>query len=93
MRPREKDSLLSSALDERIKEDDLLVTGPAWKALLAEFSLSQSMDESASLYAEVREANPNAATKEFGRALRVLRVQAALTRGKTGFCFGVGFIF
>ncbi len=45
---------------------------------LAEFSLSQSMAESANLYAQVREANPDAAAKELAIALRAAKVQAAL---------------
>ncbi len=46
--------------------------------LLAEFSLSQSMAESVNLYAEVREANPDARAKELGTALRAAKVRAAL---------------
>jgi hypothetical protein len=76
---RKKDLLLSSALAEMIKEDELLVRGPAQDALLKEHALTLTMeDNNSNLYAEVREANPNAAAKELGRALRALRVQAAL---------------
>jgi hypothetical protein len=62
----EKDFLLA----EKKKEEELLVRGPVQDALLAEFSRSLTMAESVNLYAEVREANPNAAAKELGSALR-----------------------
>jgi hypothetical protein len=75
---RKKDSLLlSSALAERKKKDELLVSGPAQDALLAEFDRSLTMAESGNLYAEVKEANPNASAKELGKALRAFKVQAA----------------
>ncbi len=74
----EKDSLLSSTLAEMIKEDELLVSGPAKDALLKEHALSLTKGESVDIYAEVREANPDASAKELGKALRAFRVQAAL---------------
>jgi hypothetical protein len=76
---REKDLILSSALAERKKEEELLVRGPAQNALLAEFDLSLTMAESSNQYVEVKDANPNASAKEIGAALRAFRVQAALT--------------
>jgi hypothetical protein len=75
---RKKHSLLLSALAEKKKEDELLVRGPAQDALLAEFARSLTMAESSNLYAEVKEANPNASAKELGRALRAFKLQAAL---------------
>ena len=75
---RKKDLLLSSALAERKKEDELLVRGPAQDALLVEFDRSLTMAESGNLYGEVKDANPNASAKELGTALRAFRVQAAL---------------
>ena len=47
----EKDFLLSSALSERIKDDELLVRGPAQDALLKEYSLSLTLEESVNTYA------------------------------------------
>jgi hypothetical protein len=74
----EKDSLLSSSLAEKKKEDELLMRGPAQDALLAEFARSLTMAESSDLYSEVKEAHPNAPAKELGRALRAFKLQAAL---------------
>ncbi len=76
--------LLSSALSERKKEDELLVRGPAQDALLAEFDRSLTMAESGNLYAEVKEANPNASAQELGKALRAFRVQTALVWYRKG---------
>ncbi len=70
----EKDFLLA----KRKKEEELLVRGPAQDALLKEFTLSLTEGESIEIYAEVREANPNAGAKELGRALRASKIQAAL---------------
>ncbi len=52
--------------------------GPAQNALLKEHALSLAKGESVDIYADVREANPNASAKELGKALRAHRVQAAL---------------
>jgi hypothetical protein len=76
---RKNDLLLSSALSERIKEDEFLVRGPAQDALLLEHSLTLTKEEEGNLLAEVMEANPNTAARELGKALRTRRVQAALT--------------
>jgi hypothetical protein len=65
----EKVFLLSSALDARIKEDELLVRGPAQFALLKEHALSLTADERFRLYAEVRKANPEAEAKEIAKIL------------------------
>jgi hypothetical protein len=70
---------LSSDLSERIKEDELLVRGPAQEALLKDHALSLAEGESAAMYAEFREANPDASAKEHVRALRAFRVQAELS--------------
>ena len=74
----EKDFLLSSALSERIKDDELLVRGPAQDALLKEHALSRTLEESVHTYAAVKEANPKAGAKELGKILRAAKVQAAL---------------
>ena len=58
---RKKDLLLSSALSERIKEDELLVRGPAQDALLAEHALTLTKEDESNLFAKVMEANPKAA--------------------------------
>jgi hypothetical protein len=73
----EKDFLLSSALSERIKDDELLVRGPAQDALLKEHALSLTLDESVNTYAVVKEANPKAGAKELGKILWAAKVQAA----------------
>ena len=73
-----KDSLLSSSLAAKKKEDDLLVRGPSQNALLEEFSRSLTIKETEDILAEVREANPSATAKEFGAAYRAFKVQAAL---------------
>ena len=65
-------------LAKRKKEEELLVRGPAQDALLKEYTLSLTEGESIEIYAEVREANPNAGAKELGRALRASKIQAAL---------------
>ena len=52
--------------------------GSAQNALLEEFSRSLTIEETQDLLAEVRNANPNAAAKEFGTAYRAFKVQAAL---------------
>jgi hypothetical protein len=74
----EKDFLLSSELDKRIMEDELLVRGPTQDALLKDHALSLAEDESLDTYAAIREANPNAGAKELGALLRAAKVQAAL---------------
>ncbi len=57
--------------------------GPAQDALLAEHALSLTKGESVDIYAEVREANPNASALELGKALRAFRVQSALAWHKS----------
>ena len=79
----EKDFLLSAALSERIKEDELLVEGPAQKALLKEYALSRTEEERVNTYAEVREANPKAGAKELAKILKAANVQAALAWHKS----------
>jgi hypothetical protein len=46
------------------------------------------MAESANLYAEAREANPDAGAKELGTALRAAKVQAALAWQRNKLCEG-----
>jgi hypothetical protein len=75
---RIKDSLLSSSLTAKKKEDDLLVRGPSQSALLEEFSSSLTAKRTEDILAEVRRANPNATAKDFGAAYRAFKVQAAL---------------
>jgi hypothetical protein len=77
-RQSKKYSLLSSSPAEKKIEEELLVRGPAQDAFLAEFNLSLTKQDNSNLYQEVKEANPNAAAKELGSALRALKVQAAL---------------
>ena len=74
-----KDSLLSSSLAEQESQDGLLVRGPAQDALLAEFNLSLTDSDRFNLFQEVKDANPRANANELGKALRALKVQAALT--------------
>jgi hypothetical protein len=73
-----KDSLLTSSLAEKNKEDELLVRGPAQNAPLVEFDRSLTKEESINLFAEVKDANPDAAPMELGQALRVAKLKAAL---------------
>jgi hypothetical protein len=74
----EKDFLLSAVLEERIKEEELLMRGPAQDALLKEYALSLTLEERVNIYAVVREANPKAGAEELGKILRAAKVQAAL---------------
>ena len=74
----EKDFLLSAVLEERIKEEELLMRGPAQDALLKEYALSLTLEERVNNYAVVREANPKAGAEELGKILRAAKVQAAL---------------
>jgi hypothetical protein len=74
----EKDFLLSSALSERINKDELLTKGPAQDALLKEYALSLTLEESVNTYAVTRRANPEAGTKELAGLLRAAKIQAAL---------------
>ncbi len=75
---RIKDSLLSSSLAAKKKEDDLLVRGPSQNALLEEFSSSLTAKQTEDILAEVRRANPDATAKGFGAAYRAFKLQAAL---------------
>jgi hypothetical protein len=65
-------------LTERIKEDELLLRGPAQNALLKEDASSLTMEESVNVYAEVKRANPEAGAQELGKILWAAKVQAAL---------------
>ena len=75
---RIKDSLLSSSLAAKKKEDDLLVRGPSQNALLEEFSSSLTAKQTEDILAEVRRSNPDATPKDFGVAYRAFKLQAAL---------------
>ncbi len=77
-RQDEKDSSLSSLLAGTNKEDELIVRGPAQDALLSEFDRSLTREEVSNLFMEVKEANPDATSKELGKALRAAKLKAAL---------------
>jgi hypothetical protein len=74
----EKDSSLSSPLTEKDKKEELLVKGPAQRALLEEFHLSLTRAEGQCLFLEVKDANPEASVDELAKALRAAALKAAL---------------
>ncbi len=57
--------------------------GPAQDALLKEYALSLTQEESVNTYAVVKRANPEAGAKELAKILRAAQVQAALAWHKS----------
>jgi hypothetical protein len=81
-----KDSSLSSPLTGIDNEVEFLVRGPAQRALLDEFRLSLIDVQGANMYAEVREANPDADSIKLAKLLRVAMLRAALEARRKKSC-------
>jgi hypothetical protein len=76
----EKDSLLSSSLAEKKKEDELLVQRTSSESLPCGIQSLDHKEENSNLFEEVKNSNPDATAEELGKALRVAKLKAARVR-------------